>query len=143
MGVVVLQYGYGLPKPSRERKGKLWCQDLVQFAEDMEGEGDALIDLISTKMLRMDYRHRQSVSDCLDEFYRLGFHETPTVDVGCTTPTGKAAGQDYITGTKSVITQPLQNAGFYDMEGASETTEVAPSKHDLRDRIHFYNHASQ
>ena len=143
MGVVVLQYGYGLPRPSRVRKGKLWCQDLVQFAEDMEGEGDALIDLVSTKMLRMDYRHRQSASDCLDEFYRLGFHETRTVDVGCTTPTEKTAGQDHVTRTKSVITQPLQNAGFYDMEGASEMTEVAPSRRDLRDGIHFYNRASQ
>ena len=143
MGVVVLQYGYGLPEPSLERKGKLWCQDLVRFAEDMEGEGDTLVDLISTKMLRMDYRHRQSASDCLEEFCRLGFHETPTVDVGCTTPTGNMAGQDQVTGTKSVITQPLQYAGFHDMEGASEMTEIASSKGGIRDGIHFYNHASQ
>ena len=143
LGVVVLQYGYGLPWPSQEPKGEPWCRDIVRKAKDREGEGDTLMDLISIKMLRMDYRHRGSASDCLGEVYRLGFHEVPTVDIGRTTPTGKTAGQDDITRTKSVITQPLQNAGFYDIGGASETTEVAPSKRDLRDGIHFYNRASQ
>ena len=139
----MLEYAYGLPQPTRERKGKLWCQDIVQKAEEGEGEGDTLMDLISTKMLRIDYRHRGSACDCLGEVYRLGFHKIPTVQIGHTTPTGKTAGQDDVTSTKSVITQPLQNAGFCDIGGASETTEVAPSKRDLRDGIHFYNRASQ
>ena len=65
------------------------------------------MDLISTKMLRIDYRYRGSASDCLEEFYRLGFHEIPTVDVGRITTTEKTAGQDDVTRTKSVITQPL------------------------------------
>ena len=143
LGVVVLEYVYGLPQPTRERKGKPWCRDIVQKAEEGEGEGDTLMDLISTKMLRIDYRHRGSASDCLEEFYRLGFHEIPTVDVGRTTTTGKTAGQDDVTRTKSVITQPLQNAGFHDIGGASEATEVTPSKRDLQDGIHFYYHASQ
>ena len=42
------------------------------------------MNLISTKILRIDYRHRGSASDYLEEFYRLGFHEIPTVDVGRT-----------------------------------------------------------
>ena len=143
LGVVVLEYAYGLPQPTRERKGKPWCRDIVQKAEEGEGEGDTLMDLISTKMLRMDYRHRGSASDCLKEFYRLGFHEISTVEIGHTTPTGKTADQDDVTRTKSVITQPLQNAGFCSIGGASETTEVALSKRDLRDGIHFYNRSSQ
>ena len=143
LGVVVLEYAYGLPQPTRERKGKPWCQDIVRKAKEEEGEGDALIDLISTKMLRMDYRHRRSASDCLEEFYCLGFHKIPTVNIGRTTPTGKTAGQDDLTRTKSVMTQPLQNAGFHDIGAASEATEVAPSKRGLRDGIHFYNRASQ
>ena len=143
LGVVVLQYGYGLPWPSQELKSEPWCRDIVGKAKDMEGEGDALIDLISTKMLRMNYRHRRSASDCLEQFYRLGFHEVATIDIGRTTPTRKTAVQDDVTRTKSVITQPLQNAGFYDIESVSETTEVAPSKRDLREGIHFYNHVSQ
>lgn len=150
LGVVVLKYGYGLPRPSHKCKGKPWCRDIVQKAEDMEGYGDALIDLISTKMLRMDYRHRQSASDCLKEVYRLGFHEIQTVEIGRTTPTGKTTGRDGVTRTKSIIMQPLQNApsdsdvtsGFYDVGGTSELTEVAPSKRDLREGINFYNRAS-
>ena len=142
LGVVVLQYGYGLSWPSQEPKGKPWCRDIVQKAKEGEGEGDTLMDLISTRMLRMDYRHRGSASDCLGEVYRLGFHEIQTVDIGRTTPTGKTAGQNDVT-TKSVITQPLQNAGFHDIGSASEATEVAPSKRNLQDGIHFYYRASQ
>lgn len=103
LGVVVLQYGYGLPWPSQEPKGKPWCRDIVQKAEEGEGEGDTLMDLISTKMLRIDYRHRGSASDCLGEVYRLGFHEIQTVDIAGTTPTGKTAGRDGVTRSKSVI----------------------------------------
>jgi len=150
LGVVVLQYGYGLPKPSQERKGKPWCQDLVQLAEDSEGQGDALIDLISIKMLRMDYRDRRSASDCLGEMYRLGFHDIQTESVGPTTPTGKTTGRKGVTRTKSLRRHTRQNApldndvssGFYNVAGASETTEVAPSKRDLREGVHFYNRAS-
>lgn len=150
LGVVVLQYGYGLPRPSRKRKGKPWCRDIVKAAEDADGEGDALIDLISTKMLRMDYRHRQSASDCLGEVYRQGFHAIQTVEVGRTTPTRNTISQDSVTRSKSVITQLRQNApsdsdvssGFYDIGGASEMTEVAPSKRDLREGVHFYNFTS-
>lgn len=98
LGVVVLQYGYGLPQPSGKREGQLWCQDIVNAARDREGKGDVLIDLISIKMLRMDYRVRQSASDCLGEVYRLGFHAVQNVEVGRTT------GQDDF-----VITQLRQN----------------------------------
>ena len=122
LGVVALEYAYGLPQPTRERKGKPWCRDIVKAAENGD-DGDTLIDLISTKMLRMNYQSRQSASDCLGEVYRLGFHEIQTVDIGRTTPTGKTAGRDGVTRSKSVIAQPLQHApsdrdvssGFYDI----------------------------
>ena len=150
LGVVVFEYGYGLPKPRRKRKGSQWCQDIVKAADEEEGQGDALIDLISTKMLTMDYRRRRSASDCLEEVYRLGFYATQNVEIGRTTPTGNTTAQDGITRTRSVIAQPLQHApsdrdvssGFYDIGGASETTEIAPSKRDLREGVHFHNRAS-
>ncbi len=146
LGVVALEYAYGLPQPTQERKGSHWCRDIVKAAKD----GDTLIDFLSTKMLRIDYRHRGSASDCLGEVYRLGFHEIQTVDIGRTTPTGKTASQDDVTRIKSVITQPLQYArsdrgvssGFYDIGGASEMTEVAPSKRDRREGTYFYNRPS-
>ena len=150
LGVVVLEYGYGLPKPSQKRKGKAWCQDLIHVAEDREGEGDVLIDLISTKMLRMKYRDRRSAEDCLTEAYRQRFHEIQTANAECTTPTGKTSSQDGAIGTVSLNKQPLPHApsdsvvssGFYDIAGASETTEVAPSKRDLREGIHYHDRAS-
>ena len=89
LGVVVLEYAYGLPQPTRERKGKPWCRDIVKAAEDGE-DGDTLIDLISTKMLRMNYQDRLSASDCLEQVYRLGFHRVQTCDTGLATPTGKS-----------------------------------------------------
>lgn len=149
LGVVVLQFGYGLPKPSRKRKGKPWCRDLAQFAEDGEGEGDALMDLISTKMLRMDCRDRQSASDCLGEVYRLGLHAIQPVKIGRTTPTGKTTGQGGVVRTNSYITQPRQDApsdsdistGFDDKAGASKMTEVAPLNRELQG-VHYYNLAS-
>ena len=147
LGVVVLEYAYGLPQPTRERKGKPWCRDIVQKAKEGEGEGDTLIDLISTKMLRIDYRHRGSASDCLGEVYRLGFHEIQPVDIGRTTPTGKTTGRDGVARSKSVIAQTPSDRdvslGFYDIGGTSESTKIAPSKRDLRDGIHFYNGTSQ
>lgn len=100
--MVILEYGYGLLRPSGKRKDKVWCQDrVVRAVKDMEGEGDFLIDLTSSKMLRMDYRLRQSASDCLREVYRT----IESVEFGHTTPKGKMTGQDGVTRTRSVITQ--------------------------------------
>ena len=132
LGVVVLQFGYGLPTPTRKPKGSQWCRDIVKAAKDGE-DGDTLIDLLSTKMLRMDCRHRRSASDCLGEVYRLRFHEIQTVDIGRTTPRGKTAGRDGVTRSKSIIAQPLQHArsdrgvssGFYDIGYRSWT----PARH--------------
>ena len=49
------------------------------------------------------------------------------------------------------MVQPLQNSPpdggvspeFHYVGGISESTEIAPSKRDLRDGIQFYNRASQ
>lgn len=111
------------------------------------------MNLILIQMLRIDYRYRGSTSDCLREVYRLGFHEILTIDIR-TTPTGKSTRQHYITrrtGFKSIVMQPLQHTpsdrdvslGFYDIGGALEMTEIAPSKRGLRDGIRFYNPTSQ
>ena len=152
LGVITLKYGYKLPLPSQKRKGIPWCRDITQKAEEGEGEGDTLMDLISTKMLRMDHRHRGSASECLEEVYRLGFHKIQNVDIGRTTLTGKTAVRGGVTRSKSVTAQPLQHApsdrdvesGFYDIGGTSKSTVIAPSKRGLRDRnFNFYNRISQ
>ena len=50
------------------------------------------MDLILIKMLRINYRYRGSISDYLEEFYYLGFHEILTVDIRRITLIGKTAG---------------------------------------------------
>ncbi|KAI4122902.1 MAG: hypothetical protein LQ341_007256 [Variospora aurantia] len=150
LGVIVVHYGYGLPKPSHKRKGMPWCQDLSQFAEDREGEGDALMDLISTKMLRMRYEQRQSARHCLGEVRRLGFHVIQPFDEGRTTPPRKTSTQGRATMTKSILMQTRQTApldrnkylGCYATSGASLRTEVATSKRELREGVHFSDLAS-
>ena len=150
LGVVVLEYGYHLPRPSQKRKGKSWCRDLIMSAENGEGEGDALIDLISTKMLKMDYRNRQPASACLGEVYRLGFHKIQAVNVEPATPTRKTTSQGDVTRATSLIRQPRSHApldssissGSSHIGSASQTTEVAPSKRDLREGMHFHGHGS-
>ena len=59
----------------------------------MKGEGDPLIDLISNKILKIDYQHRQLASNCLEEAYAIRY----------TTPTGETTSPDGLIGTKSVI----------------------------------------
>ena len=148
LGVVVLEYGYRLPKPSQKRKGKPWCRDIIKSAENGEGEGDALIDLISTKMLKMDYRNRQPASACLGEVYRLGFHKIQAVNVEPATPTRKTTSQGDVTRATSLIRQPRSHAPLDSSissrsshrGSASQTTEVAPSKRDLREGMHFHDH---
>ena len=88
LAVVVLEYGYGLPKPTRERKGIRWCQDICQAADDSEGEGDALIDFLSTDMLRMEHQDRLSTSDCLKRADHLGFLNIEIMEAECLTPKG-------------------------------------------------------
>jgi serine/threonine protein kinase len=142
--VIVLQYEYGLPRPSQKRKGKLWCRDIVKAAENMKEKENALIDLISIKMLRMHYRQRQSVNDCLKKLYRLRFRAIESVEIERETPTKKTTDQDDITRIKFIITQSRQNdsSKFYNVRSASKTTKVASSKRDIREEVHDYNFAS-
>ena len=90
----------------------------------------------------------------MEQAYRLGFHRVQTFETGRVTPTRKSTRQHDITrriGFKSIVVQPLESSspdgdispGFYYVGGISESTEIAPSKRDLRDGIHFYNRASQ
>ncbi|KAL8915704.1 MAG: hypothetical protein Q9172_006746 [Xanthocarpia lactea] len=97
----------------------------------------------------MDYRHRQSASNSLAEFYGLGLHTIASVETVHATPTGKTTGQDGVTRTGSIITLPLGNIPsdslwepFHDIEEASTITEVAVPKRELRKRVHYHNLAS-
>ncbi len=141
----MLQYVYGLPKPTRKRKGSQWCRDIVKAVKDEEDD-DTLIDIISTKMLTMNYQNRLSASDCLKQAYRLGFHNVHTFKTRYATPTGKSTRQHDITrrtGSRSIVMPSLQktspdddvSSGFYYVEGSSESIEIAPSKRDLREGI--------
>ena len=78
----------------------------------MEGEEDALINLISIKMLRMNYQNKQSTNDCLEEMYRLKLHKKQTVEVECTTFIENKIDLAGVARTKSVIKHSRQNSSF-------------------------------
>ena len=162
LGVVIYKYGYKrsyklLPKLSRKNEWskarpsyRKWCEDIAEAAENEEGKGDALVDLISTKMLRMNYQDRYSASDCLGEVYRLGFHSVQNIEIGHSSPTGNRTDQDGVRSSKPILNQRRHNIASDsnipsepdDERGGSETTEIAPSKRGIRPRVHFYNRAS-
>ncbi|MCJ1382858.1 hypothetical protein MMC17_005971 [Xylographa soralifera] len=63
LGVIMLQYAYGLPSaPRREERGLAWCRRVVDSANDWDS--DDLIDLLTTGMLR-DEPRRAAFRKCL------------------------------------------------------------------------------
>ena len=103
--MIVLQYKYNLSRSSQKCKNKLWCWDIVRAAENMKKKENTLIDLISINMLRMNYQHRQSASNCLRKVYYLKFHIIQSVKIEHTMSTKTIIDQDSITRIKSVIMQ--------------------------------------
>jgi serine/threonine protein kinase len=100
LGVIVLQYVYGLPQEDQPRYrkhkripavrvgGRAWCNCIVDYANDWESDG--LIDLLTTGMLRIDPDKRLSAGDCLEKAYSFGpFHDGP-LNSGSATPTQQA-----------------------------------------------------
>ena len=145
LGVVVLECAYGLPQPTEKCGGSQWCRDIAKFAEDGE-DGDSLIGLLSTRMLRMKFQDRLSASNCLRQAHRLGFHSVQTFDTGPPTPTGKSTRQQDITGPgfKSIVMQPLLSFPLdSNVRGTTESTDIAPSKRDLQEGFYHYNHTLQ
>ncbi|MCJ1253264.1 hypothetical protein MMC24_001075 [Lignoscripta atroalba] len=75
LGVVVYQYIYGLPEVDLGllevdlQKRNIWYQTLIREINDWES--DALIDFLSSSMLRYNANERLSASDCLKESSRL------------------------------------------------------------------------
>jgi len=76
LGVIVLEYAYGLPAEARGRRrmdndqcvsmkkrGAAWCQCLVDEANDWDL--DPLIDLLTVAMLRIDPEERLPAGQCL------------------------------------------------------------------------------
>ncbi|KAL8856088.1 MAG: hypothetical protein Q9178_007283 [Gyalolechia marmorata] len=89
LGVVIVQFMYGLPKPSQKRRtGKLWCRDIARYAADMEGKE---MELVSENMLMMDPQQRLSATDCLIKLRDLGLDKIQST--GRIIPTDKAHGR--------------------------------------------------
>ncbi|KAI9778186.1 MAG: hypothetical protein M1816_004238 [Peltula sp. TS41687] len=98
LGVIMLKYIYGpLTQPpqarkrrinaisAREERGPAWCRHLVDYANDWDL--DVLIDLLTTRMLRMEPRERLSADACLRKAYDLGLFDNPSVPPGGATLT--------------------------------------------------------
>lgn len=102
LGVIMLQYAYGLPPDIRERRGKhknqhsmmkewahTWCHCIVDEANNWDSE--ALIDLLTSGLLRIPPEERLSAQDCLRKGRDLGLFDHHTVNSGCATPTQQTA----------------------------------------------------
>ena len=82
LGVIVLEYAYELPESiglrgkhsislsTMAKSGLVWCQSIVDSASDWES--DALVDLLTTGMLRMKPDKRLSADACLTKGHDLG-----------------------------------------------------------------------
>lgn len=68
LGVVIFQYGYGLPKPGYGG-GVEWCEQIVRKLHDWES--DDMIDILTGSMLVMKPKARASVSICLEQVMQI------------------------------------------------------------------------
>jgi serine/threonine protein kinase len=121
LGVIVLEYMYGLPLDAQVRKGGeaalrerglAWCRRLVDYTNDWDS--DPLIDLLTTGMLRIEPRERFSADLCLAEADGLGLLDKPSTSSGGTTPTRTMALTSAVRNeeeTPTVITGALSDAG--------------------------------
>ncbi len=136
LGVIILQYMYGLPRAPRQRRaqnknlpsileewGLAWCRRVVDHANDWDS--DALIDLLTTGMLRMRPEERLSAGSCLTKRCDLGLFDGHSLDSGSATPTQQTALQGGISDDDSSTTILL---------GVLWDTEEENSNHDGKRR---------
>ena len=132
LGVIILQYMYGLPKAPRQRGGRhrnslsvlgewglAWCHRIVDQANDWDS--DDLIDLLTIGMLRMKPEERLSADTCLMKGYDLKLFDGRSLDSGSATPTQQTALQGEISDNDGSTTILL---------GALWNTEEQSSNHD-------------
>ncbi|MCJ1347960.1 hypothetical protein MMC31_006190 [Peltigera leucophlebia] len=86
-GVIVLEYGYGFPEQSTWSS---WCHDIGNYANEMAGGLDPLINILQTGMLKMEPRERLSAHGCLKRI-KTDLLSNDTLGIGGTTPTEKTA----------------------------------------------------
>ena len=108
IGVIILQYMYGLPRAPRQRRrqhknspamlekwGLAWCHRVVDHANDWDS--DDLIDLLTTGMLRMRLEERLSAGACFTKGCDLGLLDGHSLGSGSVTPTQQTALQSGIS----------------------------------------------
>ena len=108
IGVIILQYMYGLPRAPRQRRrqhknsaamleewGLAWCHRVVDHANDWDS--DDLIDLLTTGMLRMRPEEQLSAGACFTKGCDLGLFDGHSLDSGSVTPTRQTALQGGIS----------------------------------------------
>ena len=100
LGVIILQYLYGLPSEPRQRHqnqllklnewGLAWCRRVINHANVWDS--DKLITLLTTGMLRMKPEERLSAGACLTKGCSLQLFDSHPLDSGNVTPKWRMAG---------------------------------------------------
>ena len=102
LGVIILQYTYGLPRAPRQRRvqhqnsrvmleewGLAWCRRIVDHASGLDS--DDLIGLLTTGLLRIKPEERLSARACLAKGHDLRLFDGHPLDSGNATPTRQTA----------------------------------------------------
>lgn len=143
LGVIILQFMYGLPTAPRERHGRQknpisrlqqwglnWCRCIIEYANDWES--DKLIDLLTTGMLRIRPEERLSASACWTKGCDLGIFEVHSLDSGTVTPTRQTAprsGMSNDDGSTTIILGALWDKDEdSDHDGDDRTGQCPPDR---------------
>lgn len=111
LGVVIFQYGYGLPRSESKFTTARWYAQLAREVEQLaraveDGDSDNLIDFLSENMLKEDPEQRLSAGECLDRQNALLLSRGP---LGTTRLSPDTEAEDP-TLTEKVSTSELLNA---------------------------------
>ena len=108
LGIIVLEYTDGLPRPVSERYGMhdwlarintqaTWCHRIVQFTNfRASNKSDVLTDLLAAWMLRIEPEKRLSAGEFLRKAHDVGLFDGCTSDTQDPTPPQQTVLQDEI-----------------------------------------------
>lgn len=146
LGVVVMEYLFGLPVPpqARKRLPKEWYVEVVEKAR-YDGEEDELMDFMFKNMLIINQNDRATAAECLEwgkgSLFPQKDGDPGGKTVGIEMTRGSSEASIDFTGVSTEIADMLDPAcvspGFYRL--TPNATQVIPSQRTETRTNHFYH----